>query len=221
MHISKVNRNPFWRINKKNLLRCKEAKMIILSLPLLIISISGCSLSKHLIYINPEADMKYYEKIAIIPFGNLTSDRAGGDKVTEVFMTELLISQKFKIVDPGDFYHAVTSITQQSGPIGGTLLNHTQLKFISDKLGIQGIIEGVVHTLEMTRIGQEQYPVISLTVRLIDSQTGTIVWQSSYTRKGGPTVPILSVGETYTLEKLTQQACIEIIKKFRKEALAD
>lgn len=206
--------------DKKRDIRTSKRGWMPLLLLLLAVSAFSCSLSEHRIYVNPEADMTYYEKVAIIPFGNLSSERSAGEKVTEAFMTELLIAQKIQITDPGDVYHTVSAITQ-SGSIGGILLKQDHLMKISNELGVQGIIEGVVHTLEMARIGQEQYPLISLTVRLIDAQKGTIVWQSSYTRQGGPTVPILNIGETYTLGKLTQQATRELVDRFVKEALKD
>ncbi len=216
MEIKKIHSklHAFSKTGKAGNKGAEIIKLIILFA--VIMSISGCGLSKQRIYMNPDADIPYYEKVGIIPFKSLGGDREAGEKVSEVFMTELLITQKLQVADPGDFYDVLSTTIQRSA-VGGALLNHKQLKSVHEKTGVQGVIEGVIHTLEMVRIGQDQYPMISLTIRLLDAQTGTIVWQSSYTRQGGPRMPIFSVGETFTIGKLTQQACRDIVEKLIEE----
>ena len=64
----------------------------------------------------------------------------------------------------------------------------------------------------MVRIGAESYPIITLTVRLLDVETGGIMWMSSCSKKGGPgSIPFISAGEVYTLSELTQKVARQIV----------
>ena len=70
----------------------------------------------------------------------------------------------------------------------------------------------------MVRVGQAEYPIISLNIRMIDVPTGTVVWMTSFNEKGGPKFPIISIGETHTLGELTQKACRKVVSNFIKKA---
>jgi hypothetical protein len=80
-------------------------------------------------------------------------------------------------------------------------------------MGVQAVLSGVVREYTMVRIGQTQYPLITLDVTLVDTATGTTVWVLSHTKKGGPNLPFVSVGETFTLGELLQEICQETVSK--------
>ena len=68
----------------------------------------------------------------------------------------------------------------------------------------------------MVRIGQTQYPLITQDVELVDVATGKTVWMISHTKKGGPNLPFVSIGETFTLGELLQEICRDIVSKIPK-----
>ena len=169
-------------------------------------------------YLNPEADMSFYEKIGVVPFINLTSDRFAGEKVTSTFVTELLITQKFEILERGEFNHIVDQVRSSTGGSPSQELTGEQLASIGEKAGVNGIIEGVVREYEMVRVGQSTYPLISFNVKLVDAPTGRVVWESSYSVKGGPKLPVVGWGETHTLSELAQKACRNVVREFARKA---
>ena len=169
-------------------------------------------------YLNPEADMSFYEKIGVVPFINLTSDRFAGEKVTSTFVTELLITEKFEVIERGEFDHIVDQIRGSTGGSPSQELTAEQLASIGEQAGVNGIIEGVVKEYEMIRVGQGTYPLISFNVKLVDAPTGRVVWESSYSVKGGPKLPVIGWGETHTLSELAQKACRNVVREFARKA---
>lgn len=158
--------------------------------------------------------MSFYQKVGVVPFRNLSSDRLAGAKMTETFMTELMIPSTFEVASPGEFQKVVQEVTQATGPISDIELLPEQLKEIAKKGNVQGIFTATLHEYSMTRIGQAQYPVISMNIRFMDAQTGTVVWQENYFERGGPKTPILAIGEIFTLGELSQRTCRKVIRDF-------
>lgn len=166
------------------------------------------------IYLNPEADMSFYQKVGVVPFLNLTGDRFAGEKMTNTFVTELLITKKFDVIERGEFDHIVQQVRSSTGGSPSVELTAAQLKAIGEQAGVNGIIEGMVKEYEMVRLGPGTYPLITFSAKLVDAPTGRVVWESSYSIKGGPKLPIISWGETHTLGKLAQKACRKVVRKF-------
>ncbi|PJA27260.1 MAG: hypothetical protein CO189_07630 [candidate division Zixibacteria bacterium CG_4_9_14_3_um_filter_46_8] len=168
-------------------------------------------------FINEDADWAFYQKVGVLPFVNLSPDRFAGEKFQSAFVTELLLARKFQVVEPGEFNLKAAEALKGSATIGKEF-SLDQIKAIGDKTGVQGVIEGVIKEYSMVRVGQADYPLISIEVKMIDASTGAVVWMTSYTKKGGPKFPIISLGETHTLSELTQKACHDVISNFISKA---
>ena len=166
-------------------------------------------------FVHPEADMSYYERLALIQFENLTANRAAGEKVTNAFLTELLITERYDIVEPGRVVKAAKEIGISS-PIKAGELSADEIKELGESLGVEALIRGVVREYDMVRIGQTQYPLITQDVELLDVATGKTVWMISHTKKGAPNLPFISVGESFTLGNLLQELCRDIVSHILK-----
>jgi hypothetical protein len=78
---------------------------------------------------------------------------------------------------------------------------------IAQQTGAQGIIVGTVRDFRMERVGQEEFPMVAFSLKLIDAPTGRVVWDVSIGERGGPKFPVLSFGETHTLSELATKLC--------------
>ena len=172
----------------------------------------GCSGPRS--FLNENTDWTFYKQLGVLPFVNLSPDRYAGEKVQSAFITELFLSRRFDVMEPGQFNSKVAQELKTSASTPAMELSLDQIKPIGQATGVQGVIEGVVREYATTRVGQADYPIISLNIRLIDVPTGTVVWMTSYTMKGGPNLPVISIGETHTLSELTQKICHEIVSDF-------
>jgi hypothetical protein len=185
----------------------------VLVVPLLVLA--SCSGPTR--FLDPEADLPYYQKVAIVPFTSLAQDRAGGAKVTDVFFAELLQSHPAEVVDPGQFAAAMQKVRGGTPP--ESPWSTEDLARLGETTGAQGFYFGTVRDYEMVRAGQDSYPHVSLEARFVDAATGRVVWSASRTKRGGPGVPIigwlfsaLGGGETHTLGELTADVCREMLE---------
>ena len=189
---------------------------------LIILFIVGCGATSR-VYIHPQTDMGYIKRVAVIPFVNLTNEKYVGEKLSQGFIAEMLIAGDFDIVEPGEVSKALLTVQSGGngvavfGPEGAVVLDAVKLQKLTTQLNCQAVIIGSVNSYEMIRVGSEMYPQISLCVRLVDGKTGTIVWMSSFTKRGGPGVPFIGFGEKYSLSELTQDVCKDIVSEIHKK----
>ncbi len=172
-----------------------------------LLAVSGCGGPTR--FLNPEADLPYYERVGIVPFTSLAQDRAAGYRVTNVFFTELLERGFAEVVEPGQFAADMTQI--RGGIPAETPWSTEQLAKLGEKAGVQGIFMGTVRQYEMVSSGRETYPLLSIEVRLVDAATGRLVWSASETRKGGAGVPLFGWGGVRLMETLTADVCRELL----------
>lgn len=186
---------------------------------LLLATCLGCgSLMESRSFVNPQTDFSFYKRVGLLPFRNMAEDRLAGEKLTEHFMTELLIAGELEVMDPGQFNAVVSQVAKTNAPVSTLDLSVEQLTRIAEFAKVQGIFMGTVEDYKMIQLGGDQYPLISMTVKFIDAPTGTVVWQHTVSATGGPNLPIVSIGETFTLGGLSQKVCEKVVKDFYKKA---
>lgn len=174
----------------------------------LALCLTGCGSSTA--FLHEEADWGFYEKVGVLPFASLTNDRLAGDKMSSAFTSHLLFARNFNVAEPGQFLAAYTTAigANTSPPIGLPL---DKLKSLGEAAGVQAIFEGTVRDYnEGANAGR---PLISVEVRLVDVGTGTIVWSTSLTRRGGAAVPLLGLGGSRTLPELTEAVAAELVDR--------
>ncbi len=177
-------------------------KILILALPLLT---SACSGPRA--YVNPEADMGYYRRVGVAAFESLAEDTRAGQKLQRIFLTELLKNQEFDVVPQGQFDRVETDVRTKQPLVWPAPLDSAALSTIAQQTGAHGIIIGTVRDYRMERVGQEEFPLVSFSLKLVDAPTGRVVWDVSVGERGGPKFPLFSFGETHTLSELATKLC--------------
>jgi hypothetical protein len=160
-------------------------------------------------FVHAEADFPYYERIGIIPFESLSRDRLAGAKVSDLFFTEILKAGFAEVMDPGQFQAVIAQI--RGNKPADVSWSAEELLLLGEAAGVQGIFMGIVRDYEMTRVGREAFPLVSLEVRLLDAATGTVIWSASHTRRGGPFFNDTATTEIYTLGELTAEVCKDLL----------
>jgi hypothetical protein len=89
-------------------------------------------------------------------------------------MTEILASGLFDVVDKG----RVDSIMKQEALAPTAPLDSFTVRRLCQQLNIQAIIFGSVEQTNGSR-GSAVFPEIIMTLRLIDGESGLILWQAS------------------------------------------
>ena len=161
-------------------------------------------------FVHPEADLPYYQTIAVMPFEALSNDRLAGEKVTSVFFSEVLRMGFDQVVEPGQLTTAMSRVRRRypaeqpvvhggPGQAGG-----------GDRRA--GVLHGNGSRLRHgCRRARPLYPLLSLEARFVDAVTGRVVWSASTTRRGGPPTALLGWMATRTMGELTTDMCRELL----------
>jgi len=146
----------------------------------LLLLAAGCSGNpKPTEFSNPRFDFGFVQRVAVLPFENLSSDRQAGARATRLMITELLATGALDVVEPGEVQAALgqfgTRVTDPSSE---------QIVALGKSLGVQALILGSVTQSDTLRSGATAIPVVGLDVHMVETETGAAVWAASTVVKG-------------------------------------
>ena len=146
-----------------------------------VIMVTSCGGIKPTVFLHPEFNFGFVERIAVIPLENLTKEQGVASRATRFLITELLASEAFDVVEPGEVSSVMAGIPQVRGAGG---LTKQQIIDIGTKLKVQGLVFGSVNGASAMRSGTSQDHYITLVLRMVETETGETVWSSSHTEGG-------------------------------------
>jgi hypothetical protein len=179
---------------------------------LLAVAWVGAGCGHQTTFVNPEADMGFYEVVAIAPFENLTTESTAGAAVARVFRTELWARGYWQVVGEGDWAEAEAAVRKELVLDKDQPLPAQAIRMIGERLGVQGIFFGTVWNYTMQRVGQDEFPLVALSFEFVDAATSNVIWDISLSERGGPKFPFFGFGETHTLADLTSKLCGKAVK---------
>jgi curli biogenesis system outer membrane secretion channel CsgG len=117
------------------------------------------------------------DRVAILPFKAATT--LIGSSVSDMVVTEVLKMNRYDLVER----------SQMSGVLGETEvglsgLTSGQAARIGQMVGANGVIIGTVSEYEKVAMRGRTTPVVGISIRMIDSRTGRIVWSVDYADRG-------------------------------------
>lgn len=170
-----------------------------------IVFMGGCGGST-IRYINPSANFSYIKRVAILPFNNLGDDRYAGERVRSAFTIDLMSREVFEVVEQGEVTKALGGIFREAGVEEGRAVpvDKETLKLIGEKLSIQAVILGSVD--EYTSGGGGEGKIVSISIRMLDTSSGIILWQAKATKTSRSVVRKLIGIEEVDRSELTKDA---------------
>ena len=133
-------------------------------------------------FIRENVDISYIKKVAVLTFENHTKEENAGEIVRDIVTTEILAMKLFDTVGKSIVNAVLTDEVGQEVSESG--FDKDLIKRICKNLKVDGVIIGSVDAYGEKRDGMYSYPVITLTLRLLDSKNGIILWQTSGTETG-------------------------------------
>jgi len=198
---------------------------------------AGCAGPRTYIHPNPEA-LDAVRKVVVMPFGNLSADTNAGEKVRISFVIELLRTGGFDVIDIGEAdrllkiaslsYEASTvpaiGISRGGGATSAAVEEDASVplsKKIGEQLKVQAILAGSVDTYSSERSRDESVPEVAVSARLIDAETGIIIWASTHTRRGSPGIPIVGWRKMTSMNLVSRQVVQDMAKDLAKYIYAE
>ena len=142
--------------------------------------IVGCSGIGPTTFVHETFNFGYIERVAVVPFENLSQDQGAGFRGTGYFVSELLAAEAFDVVEPGE----VTRVLGKHNLVRVAELTPEQVVKIGGELKVQALILGSVAESATTRSGSSSVPVVTLVVRMVETDQGVTVWSTTHTKGG-------------------------------------
>ncbi len=148
-------------------------KLLRLGLAALVVLIcGGCAGSGAEKFVHPDFDFSFIEKVAVIPFENLSGDQGAGARATRYFVNSLLASEAFEVVEPGE----VAKALEKMSVVRTAELTRDQYVQLGRQLDVQGLFLGSLSESTSVRSGSGDANVVTVVLRLVETETGQTVW---------------------------------------------
>ncbi len=148
---------------------------------IILMSLPGCAARQdESTFVRQKTDLRYVKKVAVLPFTNNTGDKFAARRIRDITTTQILSMGIFDVVDKGIVDSALQEMAVGKDKPMGTPI----LKRLGQRLGVQAFIDGTVNDIGSNKAGSFSYPEVSLTLKLVDSESAEVLWQSSAHRNG-------------------------------------
>jgi len=147
-------------------------KIIGIFLVFLLLHLPGCGSGKMPTrsFLRENTNLELIQSVAVLPF------EGGGraPRIRELTMTQLLADNIFDVVDKG----RVDVILQQEAIAPGAPLDSFTIRRLGESLNVDAVLLGSVEQTVESR-GNAAFVEFTMTLRLIQTETGLLLWQAS------------------------------------------
>lgn len=126
-------------------------------------------------YLRENVDMGAISRIAVLPFHNFTSDTFVAERNRDIATTQLLALGIADVVDRG----LVDTVMAEEVIDPKLPVDQINMKRLGQRLNVQAFLLGTIDLAGEKRTGAIAYPVLGVTLRLVEAQSGIVIWQSS------------------------------------------
>lgn len=145
---------------------------------LLALTLGGCGGGAGVTYKNRVMNFAAVQSVAVLPFQNLTSEEDAAARVRDAFMGMLLATEAIYVLPPGEVERGITrtSLRTPEQPSGEKVQELGQI------LKVDAVITGVLREYGNVRSGQTEANLISVSLQMLEVETGRIVWSGAATK---------------------------------------
>ncbi len=174
---------------------------------LLCFAVGACAGSAK--YRDPNMDFGSVQKVAVLPFTNLSKEEKAAERVRDVFMNSLLATGGLYLLPPGEVARGISraQVENRTSP------TQEEVKKLGTILGVDSVITGVVREYGEVRSGSASANLVSVSLQMFEVKTGKVVWAASSTKGGVTTVDRLFGGGGKPMNDVTEEAAIDLINK--------
>jgi hypothetical protein len=188
----------------------KEMNWFNVLLPILLLLI-GCA-TQQTTYIDSNMDFGSIKNVAVMPFVGLTRDPVVAERVRDVFINKLLATGEVYVIPVGEVARgtARAEIQNPSTPSPEEIIK------LGGIIKVQAVITGAVREYGEVRSGTVSSNIISLSLQMIETQTGKVVWTAASTKGGISIWDRLFGGGGRPMNVVTDKAIDDLINSLLK-----
>ncbi len=177
---------------------------------LLCLCVGACAGSAK--YRDPNMDFGSIQKVAVLPFTNLSKEEKAAERVRDVFMNSLLATGGLYLLPPGEVARGISRAQLENR----TSPTQEEVKKLGAILSVDSVITGVVREYGEVRSGSASANLVSVSLQMFEVKTGKVVWAASSTKGGVTTADRLFGGGGKPMNDVTEEAAIDLINKLYK-----
>ncbi|MFH7319807.1 hypothetical protein ACHHRT_04245 [Desulfurivibrio sp. D14AmB] len=144
---------------------------------------SGCALHSERggkSFVRENVDFGYIRQVAVLPLQNNSRDDFAPEMLRDILITRVFSQGLFDVVDKG----LVDSLLRENAIEPGQALDSHLIKRLGQGLNAQALLLGTVDVAAEGRKGSVVYPELAMTLRLVDVDSGLVIWQAGGNASG-------------------------------------
>jgi hypothetical protein len=157
-------------------------------------------------------DFGAIQSIAVMPLSNQTREQTAADRVRDVFINKLLSTGAAYVLPVGEVKRGVT----RAGISDPTAPSPEEIVKFAGIVKADAVITGSVKEYGEVRSGTSSATTIALSMQMLETQTGRVVWAASSTKGGITFGDRLLGGGGQPMNVVTEKAVDDIIDKLFK-----
>ena len=172
----------------------------------------SCATSLRDVYIDTNMDFGAVKSVGVMPFVSLTRDPVVADRVRDVFINRLLATGAVYVLPVGEVARGAARAETQNP----SMPSPEEVVKLGGILKTQAIITGTVREYGEVRSGTASANIVSVSLQMIETQTGKVVWSASSTKGGINLWDRLFGGGGKPMNIVTEKAVDGLINKLFK-----
>lgn len=174
------------------------------------LALAGCGGSGPHVYVSPVEHWSGVGRVAVIPFTNATSAPQAGRVATGAFIAGLVGTGRFRV----EFQGMVRSFFIRERLVVRGGMDLKTLAMMRDRLGLDAVVVGRVEEYAGSEdIRRAVMPRATLSVRVVDTATGRILFMARRHRTGEDYATVLGMGRVLTTGALCRLLVDEIVER--------
>lgn len=186
----------------------------VLVFPLLLVW-GGCAVTSagRVNFLDPNMDFASIRNVAVMPFANLTRETNAADRVRDVFMTMLQATGGVYVIPAGEVGRGIS----RTGMASPTTPAPEEVVRFAKIVSADAVITGTVREYGDVRSGTTTANLVSVSLQMMEAQTGRVVWSASSTRGGVTLTDRLFGGGGEPMNPVTQKAVNDLLDKLFRQ----
>ena len=180
----------------------------IISLCWILIIFAACAITSNT-YRDPNMDFGAVQVVAVMPFVSLARDNVAAERVRDVFISKLLSTGAVYVVPVGEVARGVA----RAEIVNSATPSPEEVVKLAGIIKVQAVITGVLKEYGEVRSGTTSANIISVSLQMMEVQTGKVVWSASSTKGGISILDRLFGGGGQPMNKITEKAVNDLINK--------
>jgi TolB-like protein len=177
-----------------------------------LLALSGCGNAPEF-YRGDVAAVEPGTRVAVLPPVNFSRDERAPDVIAAALVVELLATNRFLVVDPGQVEQVVLANRVRMSD----RLPLADIQKIGAELGAEYVVVGSVNEYGMVQDAMETVPVVSFAVRMVSCSSGVILWAATHSKRGDDNESMFELGRVETTEELAAVAVREAVSTLKTD----